>query len=57
MLNQHNDEQVVELGVKVEDVLVVVVVVAGVEDFEVFYLMMVELVVGERLSQYVKQQY
>jgi len=55
MLNQHNDEQVVELGVKVEDVLVVVVV--GVEEFEVFYLIMVELVVGERLNQYVKQQY
>jgi hypothetical protein len=59
MLNQANDELVVGLVVKVDEMPVMVVVAAAVvveeEEYEVFYLMMFELVIFERLDPYVKQ--
>jgi len=59
MLNQENDELVVELVVKTKEMLVVVVVVVveveAEEEYEVFYLMLFELVIVEKLAQHVKQ--
>jgi hypothetical protein len=60
MLNQENDELVVELVVTMEEMLVVVVVVVEVEvgveeEYEIFYLMLFELVIVEKLVHYVKQ--
>jgi hypothetical protein len=63
MLNQENDELVVELVVTMEEMMVVVVVVVVVvevevgveEEYEVFSLMLFELVIVEKLVHYVKQ--